>query len=131
MRSPAIFNKLKPPKAVEKAHSFLRLNNARPAQKFAKWSPLCAQCGMPASSRHLLFSRPPHADERLKLHKGIQADMAHRREENKRLQPAQRKKIVGWRDNLILQECATRVGSFLAEVLPGLPFFDHAMRELT
>ena len=125
MRNPVIFGKHKMQRKVEKIYCSLRLNNTRPAQGFAKWSPLCTQCGKPAGPRHLLFTCPAHTAARVVLRDGVRSDMLARREENKCLKPAQRKKVVHWRDDAILQEATNRVDAFLHDILPSLPFFDH------
>jgi hypothetical protein len=125
MRNPVIYGKQKLPRKVEKIYCSLRLNNTRPAQGFAKWSPFCTQCGKPAGPRHLLFTCPAHAPARAVLRDGLRSDMMARKEENKCLRPVQRKKVVHWRDDAILQESTVRVGTYLQAILPTLPFFDH------
>ena len=55
----------------------------------------------------------------------IQRDMDEREEDNKTLKECQKKKIIKWNDDAILQESVERVGEYLQEIFPRLGFNDH------
>jgi hypothetical protein len=125
-RNPTIFGKQRFPRKVEQIYNNLRLMNTRPAQGFPrKWNAVCAQCGEPSGPRHLLYECLAHAEARAKMRAGFESDMQQRVEENKVVRDVQKKEVIPWGSNAILQEVPSRVADFIGAIIPTLGLFDH------